>query len=69
MISELQETFSFLGTRETRKIFLLDESFVYTTIAYVQYTIGLRLDLLKRYIDIVTESGIQAIKLSGDVEK
>ena len=38
------------------------------TIAYIQYTIGLQLYLLKRYIDKVTESGFQAIKVSGDVE-
>ena len=39
------------------------------TIAYIQYTIGLQLYLLKRYIDKVTESGFQAIKVSGDVAK
>ena len=39
------------------------------TIAYIQYTIGLQLYLLKRSIDKVTESDLQAIKVSGDVEK
>ena len=39
------------------------------TIAYKHYTIGLQLYGLKRYIDKVTESGFQAIKVSGDVEK
>ena len=39
------------------------------TIAYIQYTIGLQLYLLKRYIGKVTESSFQAIKVSGDVEK
>ena len=39
------------------------------TIAYIQYTIGLQLYLLKRYFDKVTKSGFQAIKVSGDVEK
>ena len=39
------------------------------TIAYIQYTIGLQLYLLQRSIDKVTESGFQAIKVSGDVEK
>ena len=39
------------------------------TIAYIQYTIGLQLYLLKRSIDKVTESGFGAIKVSGDVEK
>ena len=36
------------------------------TIAYIQYIIGLQLYLS---IDKVTESGFQAIKVSGDVEK
>ena len=39
------------------------------TIAYIQYTIGLQIYLLKRSIDTVTESGFQAIKVSADVEK
>ena len=39
------------------------------TIAYIQYTIGLQLYLLKFSIDKVTESGFQAIKVFGDVEK
>ena len=39
------------------------------TIAYIQYAIGLQLYLLKRYIDKVSESGFQAIKVSGDVAK
>ena len=38
-------------------------------IAYIQYTIGLQLYLLKWSIDKVTESGFQAIKVSCDVEK
>ena len=38
------------------------------TIAYIQYTIGLQLYLSKRYIDKVTDSGFQAIKVFGDVE-
>ena len=38
------------------------------TIAYIQYTIGLQLNLLKRSIDKATESGFQSIKVSGDVE-
>ena len=36
------------------------------TITYIQYAIGLQLYLS---IDKVTESGFQAIKVSGDVEK
>ena len=55
--------FSFLGTWETGKMKVL------FTIAYIHYTIGLQLYLLKRSIDKVTESGFQAIKVSGDVEK
>ena len=39
------------------------------TIGYIQYTIVLHIYLLKRYIDKVTESGIRAIKVSGDVKK
>ena len=39
------------------------------TIGYLQYTIGLQLHLLKRYIDKVTESGFQAITVSGDCMK
>ena len=39
------------------------------TIAYIRYTIGLQLYLLKKSIDKVTESGFQAIKVSGDDEK
>ena len=39
------------------------------TIDRIQYRIGLQLYLLKQYIDKVTESGFQAIKVSGDVEK
>ena len=39
------------------------------TISYVQYTIGLQLDLLERSIDKVSETVFQAIKVSGDVEK
>ena len=54
-----------LGTWEK----IVCEMKVLFTIAYIQYTIGLQLYLLKRYIDKVTESGFQAIKVSGDVEK
>ena len=57
--------FSFLGTWETGKNCLRDESIVYNSF----YTIGLQLYLLKRSIDKVTESGFQAIKVSCDVEK
>ena len=39
------------------------------TIGYIQYTIGLQLYLLKRSIDKVTGSWIQAIKVSGDAEQ
>ena len=39
------------------------------TTGYIQYTIGLQLYLSKRYIDKVTESGFQAIRVSGDVAK
>ena len=39
------------------------------TISYIQYTIGLQLYLLKRYIDNATESGFQVLKVSGDVEE
>ena len=38
-------------------------------IAYIQYTIGLQCCLMKMSIDKVTESGFQAIKVSGNVEK
>ena len=39
-------------------------------IAYMQYTIGLQIYLLKKgYIDKVTESSLQAIKVSDDVAK
>ena len=39
------------------------------TVGYIQYTIGLQFYLFKRYIDKVTESDFQHIKVSGDVEK
>ena len=63
--AELQKIFSSLGNGDK----IVCEMKVLFTIAYIQYTIGLQLDLLKRYIDKVTESGFQAIKVSGDVEK
>ena len=52
---------------ETGKFFCGDESIVYNRI----YTICNRSAALsvERYIDKVTESGFQAIKVSGDVEK
>ena len=62
-----QKIFSFLGTWETGNI--VCEMKVLFTIAHIQYTIGLQLYLLKRYIDKVTESGFQATKVSGDVAK
>ena len=54
-----------LGNGET----FVCEMKVLFTIGYIQYAIGLQLYLLKRSIYKVTESGFQAIKVSGDVEK
>ena len=50
------------------KIYVCEMKVLFT-IAYMQYKIGLQLYLLKRYIYKVTESGFQAINVSGDVEK
>ena len=66
--AELQKYFPLIwepGKRENNC--LRDESIVYNN--FIQYTIGLQLYLLKRFIDKVTESGFQAIKVSGDVQK
>ena len=54
-----------LGNREK----IVCKMKVLFTIAYIQSTIGLQFYLVKRYIDKVTKSGIQAITVSGDVEK
>ena len=63
--AELQKIYFFLGNREK----IACEMKVLFTIAYIQYTIGLQLYLLKMFIDKATESGFQAIKVPGDVEK
>ena len=64
-ITELQKLFSFLGNGEK----IVCKMKVLFTIAHIHYTIGLQLCLLKRYIDKVTGSGFQAVRVSGDVEK
>ena len=63
--SRAAKIFSFLGNGEK----IVCEMKVSFTIADIQCTIGLQLYLLKRSIDKVTESGFQAINVSGDVEK
>ena len=73
-ITQLQKYFPFWQPENGWKNCLQDKSIVYkmkvlSIIAYIQHTISLLLYLLKRYIDKVTESDLQAIKVSGDVEK
>ena len=65
LIAELQKICSFLGNRET--IVSEMKSNVYSSL----YTIHNRSAALsvERYIDKVTEIGIQVIKVAGDVEK
>ena len=65
--TELKKHFPFWEPGKRGKI--VCDMKVLFTIAYIQYTIGLQLYLLKRYIDKVTESGFQAIKVTGDAEK
>ena len=56
--SRLEKLLSFLGNGEK----IVCEIKVSFTICYIQYTIGLQLYLLKRYIGKVTESGFQEMK-------
>ena len=65
--AELQENIFLSGNLRNREIIVCEMKVLFT-IGYIQYTIGLQLYLLKRSINKVTESGFQAIKVSGDVE-